>query len=494
MDLLGLAAQQRAHETPARLAVWTPQGALTFAQLQACTQDLAHALRRAGIQPSRAVAVALPNGVSFVPCLLALRRLGLPVALVSPLYQDTELRAIFEGARPQALLTTPALARRLAASLAATHVEEIAVGESAPAVALVFAGTPEGAMLPTLDDAALIKFSSGSTGIPKGIVLTDGNLAAEGHNIVQTMALAADDRILATVSLAHSYGFDLGVLAMLFSGAALVLPDFFVPRRIVSDLREHQISVFLGVPDLYRRWLDAAPAEPPPPLTRLRYLLSCTAPLDASLISDFHARCGGLICQHYGSSETGAVALHDPVEVLAYPHAVGRAMHNVDLRIVTGSGGLAVCGEVGEVVVTSQAVARRYLMGGPAEDAFLAGAFRTGDLGALDVAGRLALHGRLGDIINIGGMKVSPAEVRTTLERHPAVREAAVIAAWSADGAPQVWAAVTLRNATTAAELRVYCYSQLAAYKVPQRIEIRGDLPRGATGKTRLRPTDFSPT
>ena len=127
-------------------------------------------------------------------------------------------------------------------------------------------------------DHALIKFTSGSTGVPKGIALSVRNVLAEAQNIVATLGLTADDRVLAPVPLVHSYGFDLGILPMLFSGVSLVVRDNFVPRRLLADLAQKETTVFLGVPNMYRTLVDI-PVSSKPDLTHVRYLLSCTAPL-----------------------------------------------------------------------------------------------------------------------------------------------------------------------------------------------------------------------
>jgi long-chain acyl-CoA synthetase len=331
-----------------------------------------------------------------------------------------------------------------------------------------------------VDDEALLKFSSGSTAEPKGIALTAGNVLAEAETVTATLGVAPGDTVLAGVPLFHSYGFDLGVLPTLVAGSTLVLEDAFVPRRTLASLAG--ATAFLGVPAQYRAFLDTR-LDSPPDLAGVRWLLSCTAPLAPETVIAFAERFRAPICQHYGSSETGAVTTHVPDEVLARPASVGRVMGGVELAL-----------DDGEVVVRSDAVARRYVLGAPPAPSPLGeGTFRTGDLGSLDSDGFLTLHGRRDALINVGGLKVSPAEVAATLERHPAVREAAVLGVPDGRGEEVVFAAVALGGPVDETELLTFCRSSLAEYKVPRRIEIRDELPRTAAGKVRLRLEDLDP-
>ena len=234
---------------------------------------------------------------------------------MSPMNGPIELRAVAEKAPPVAFLVAGSLAERWAPVLDA-HVVALDADIAGERFALL---TTEGTRATNPHpDAALIKFTSGSTGEPKGVALTAANVLAEAVSVAGTLGLSPDDTILAPVPLCHSYGFDLGGLAMLQSGASLTLPDAFIGRRAIADLADGGCSVFLGVPAMFRLMLEA-PARHQGDLGSARYLLSCTAPLSPALISAFHARFGAVICQHYGSSEAGAVTTHIPARVLDKP-------------------------------------------------------------------------------------------------------------------------------------------------------------------------------
>ncbi len=477
-----------------RLALSTTRGEMTFRDLFVTAEKVAAALGRSGVHEGSVMGLVLPNSLAFVPAFLALCKLDATVAMISPKYGAGELHAIRNGVRPDGFLTTTALATAPpyngcgsgAAVIGAAAGEELALVVSPP-------GAEAPPTTGVLEDTAVIKFSSGSTGVPKGIALTAANLMAEARNVAATLALTPEDRILAGVPLFHSYGFDLGVLAMLVSGTPLLLRESFVPRRVLADLSAQRVTVFLGVPAIYRTLVDT-PLASVPDLFHVRYLMSCTAPLSPELISAFHQRFRVPICQHYGSSETGGVTTHVPAEVLRRPTSVGLPMNGVEVEVVNEKGEALAPGMEGEVVVRSAAVARGYLMGMPVGDSpFRRGAYWTGDLGVIDDEGFLHLRGRRDTIINVGGLKVSPQEVVQVLEAFPAVREAAVVGLRNAMGEELVYAVVTLRGVATEAEILAFCRTRLADYKVPRRIEIRAEMPRTPSGKITLRPEHISP-
>jgi len=476
VDRLDAAGERPAIASAGR--VWTA------AELRRAADTLARGLLHAGVREGAVVAVSVENSFSLVAAVLALWRVAATVALVPPGYGTKERAEIESGVRPEAWLMSASAVASAGADLGAPHRIE-----HAPPLDVELRLIPR-ATRATSTAGALIKFSSGSTGMPKGILLTGENVMAEADNVVGTLGLGPGDRILAPVSLSHSYGFDLGVLGALFSGAALHIAPPFVPRRFLGEAAAAGITHVLGVPPLYRALVHGGEAWPD--LRCVRYFLSCTARLPADVVIAFHDRFGQPICQHYGASEVGAATTHDPARVLDHPESVGRPMRGVDVRIVRSSGAPSAPGESGEVVVRSGAVARGYVMGAPKRSPFRDGAFHMGDVGWLN-DGFLTIVGRLDNLINVGGLKVSPEEVVQVLERHPAVGEAAVSGAPTPSGEEVVYAAVTLLGPATEAELLGFCRRHLAEHKVPRRVELVDQLPRGPTGKIQLRPESGLP-
>jgi acyl-CoA synthetase (AMP-forming)/AMP-acid ligase II len=464
-----------------RIAVESAGAELTFDAMWSEAERLASRLLAAGVEEGSVAGLALGNTPRFLTAFLALCRLDATVALLPPQYSRGELEAIARGIGLGSIVVETERAHEVGAGL---PLAQSAVVDGLEL--LVLAGAA-GAKQPE----ALLKFSSGSTAEPKGVALTAANLLAEAETVCATLDIGPGDRVLAGVPLFHSYGFDLGVLPALYAGTTLVLEDVFVPRRTLTALSEAGVTAFLGVPAHYRAFLETRVASPPE-LGAVRWLLSCTAPLPPDLVGAFFDRFGVPICQHYGSSETGAATLHVPSEVLRRPASVGRAMKGVSVAVVDDEGN-DLPGDEGEVVVESGAVAGRYVLGAPRERSPLRnGSFRTGDLGRIDADGFLSLAGRRDSMINVGGLKVSPLEVATVLERHPAVREAAVLGVPGGRDEEVVYAAVALAESVDEPELLAFCRKSLAEYKVPRRIEIRDALPRTPAGKVRLKPEDLS--
>jgi len=483
------------------MALHTGSGSLTYGELFALSDSLARFLAARGVFDSDVVALTLPNTLAFVPSVLALVQLNVTIALLSPKYGQNELMAIGRGIRPNFLLSGAAFARDFGRYLGVKKSEPVGgfpVLEELELTPLQHSDDAAGSVqysssAASIDHPALIKFTSGSTSEPKAIALSAANILAETATIIDSLHYAPGDRLLGSVPLCHSYGFDLGVLGAVGSGATLVVQDSFVPRRVLTDLSTLGITIFLGVPSMYRFLADIAWTTPPN-LSRIRYLLSCTAPLAPDLITAFHGRYGIPITQHYGTSETGAISTHLPAEVLSRPESVGVAMSNVAVDIVDEDGRSLRAGTEGEIVVTSRAVARGYVMGQPGGlSPFRKEAcYWTGDRGTMDGDGFIYVRGRVDDLINVGGFKVSPSEVTRVLQSDARVREAAVVGVKDSMGEISVYAAVTLRQMVTETELLSFCRARLADYKVPRRIRICDELPRGPSGKIRVRPEDVT--
>jgi long-chain acyl-CoA synthetase len=489
------AFRQRALRHPDKTVVEADGQSLTFRQLLSASEEAAGTLQQSGVRSGSVVGLLLPNCSAFLPLFLAACKASAATALFPVQLGALELRTILESIPIHSLLTVAGQVDRLAGQLHIREEKPLATSHFGDSVRQIFPCMEVAKIVTVPADTAqdlaphsaavVYKFTSGSTGKPKGVALSAANLLAEAENVVSTLELTSKDRIFAPVPLAHSYGFDLGVLAALASGATLVLHSAFVPRRALAELI-NGATVFLGVPSMYRAMLETR-LETQPDLGRVRYLLSCTAPLNPEVIGAFHERFRAPICQHYGSSEAGAVANHVNSEVMRRPTSVGRAMNNVEVRIVDEQGQPVSAGIEGHVVVRSPAVARGYVLGAPSGPSPLRnGEFRMGDFGVLDVDGFLEVRGRSDQMINVGGLKVWPEEIMRTLESHPAVHEAVVFGVRDSNGEYWVGAAVAVSDGVDEAQLQSFCQARLAPFKVPRRIEIRRELRRGPTGKAIL--------
>ena len=333
------------------------------------------------------------------------------------------------------------------------------------------------AELPIADAPApgIILYTSGSTGQPKGALLSHAALAVANESWAgPVMALAPDDRVLAALPLAHSFGLNGALLAPLLAGVTVVLQERFSPEATLKAIVQHRVTVFPGVATMFARILES-PALAGADVSSLRLAVSGAAPCPWPLASEWRRRTGVRIVRGYGMTELFRPISYLAAEPTDLPDSIGRAVPGVELRLVAD-----------ELWIRSPAAMDGYLRAPEETAAVLDGGwFKTGDLATISPEGFVSIVGRKRELILRGGYSVVPGEVEATLLGHPAVAEAAVVGIAHAELGEEVAAFVTLRSRAAADpdELIAYCRARLAGYKYPRRITIVGELPKSATGK-----------
>lgn len=484
--LLDLISSSPAEHT----AIVVPEQSLriSYGELRCQVQDLADALAGLGLGRGDRVGMALPNGLPTIVSFLAASMAG-TAAPLNPGYKEDEFRFFLEDTNAKVLLLPPEGAEE-ARRAAGDRVPIVTVDMDAGGVVRLATTTPSRAFAPpSVDDVALILHTSGSTGRPKRVPLSHANLSISAQNVARSYALSPRDVSLCVMPLFHVHGLVASTLATLASGGTVVVPGKFSPLSFWRVARDYGVTWYSAVPTIHQLLLARAEAgKRPAGSEHLRFIRSCSASLPPQVMHDLEAAFGAPVLEAYGMTEAAHQMASNPLPPGArLPGSVGRGT-DVRVSIMDDNGKHLPPGERGEVVIQGPNVIRGYENNPEANaTSFVDGWFRTGDQGVLDENGYLTLVGRLKELINRGGEKISPREIDEVLLEHPAIAEAVCFGVPHKTWGEEVAAAVVLRNPATEADLLAYCKERLADFKRPKQIHITDTIPRTATGKIQRR-------
>jgi acyl-CoA synthetase (AMP-forming)/AMP-acid ligase II len=462
---------------------------ITYQGLREQVEAVAADLAALGIERGDRVGIALPNGLPTIVCFLAASMAG-TAAPLNPAYREEEFRFYLEDTAARLVLLPPSGAEE-ARRAAGDRVPVVSVDMDA-AGTVRLSDAPKGRSFtpPAVDDTALVLHTSGSTGRPKRVPLAHANLSISARNVANTYGLTPDDVALCVMPLFHVHGLVASTLATLATGGTVVVPSKFNPLSFWRVVRDYQVTWYSAVPTLHQLLLARVePGSPKPPGAEgLRFIRSCSASLAPQVMHDLEAAFGAPVLEAYGMTEAAHQMSSNPLPPSARkPGSVGPGT-GVGISIMNGEGQHLKTGERGEVVIKGPNVIQGYENNPEANaTSFVDGWFRTGDQGFLDGDGYLTLVGRLKELINRGGEKISPREIDEVLLTHPSVAEAVAFGVSHPTWGEEVAAAVVLRNPVSESDLLAYCKERLADFKRPKQIHITDVIPRTATGKIQRR-------
>ncbi len=484
-----------ADDAPALLG--RQNGALTHAGLRALCRQTATVLAGRGIGRGNRVAIVLPNGAEMAACFVAMAGCT-TTAPLNPAYRADEFRFYLEDLRADALVIARDMdspARRVAAELS-LPVIDLAPDPAGPAGAFVLSGsrriaTNEGKAADTTapgpDDIALILHTSGTTSRPKIVPLTQRNIAASARNIAHTLALTPADRCLNIMPLFHIHGLIGAVLSSLAAGGSVWCTPGFNALRFFGWLKTAAPTWYSAVPTMHQAILaradrNRAAAEG----AGLRFIRSSSSSLPPQVMAALEETFGCPVIESYGMTEAAHQMASNPLPPAARKAGTVGPAAGPEIAVLDTANRPLPAGSTGEVCIRGANVTPGYEANPEANAAAFAGGwFHTGDQGMLDGEGYLTITGRLKEIINRGGEKVSPREVDEVLLDHPAVAQAVTFALPHDRLGEEVAAAIVPAGDAEVDEraLRNFVAERLADFKVPRRIVVLEELPRGATGK-----------
>ena len=486
--LLGLLASNPADQT----AIVLPEQNLRISYGSLCDQvkGVAEALAAHGIRRGDRVGMALPNGLPTIVAFLAASEAG-TAAPLNPSYREEEFRFYLEDTSAKVLLLPPTGADDARRAAAACNVPVLAVDLEPDGRVTVGSAGRKPYDAPGVDDVALILHTSGSTGRPKRVPLSHANLSISSRNVAGTYDLSPSDVSLCVMPLFHVHGLVASTLATLATGGTVVVPAKFSPLSFWRIARDTGATWYSAVPTIHQLLLARAEkGSRPAGSEKLRYIRSCSAALPPPVMHGLEEAFGAPVLEAYGMTEAAHQMASNPLPPRdRKPGSVGPGT-NVGISIRDGKGNVLPAGERGEVCISGPNVVKGYENNPEANaTAFFGEWFRTGDQGMLDEQGYLSLTGRLKEMINRGGEKISPREIDEVLLGHPAIAEAVAFGQSHPTWGEEVAAAVTLKEGASAkeADILAFCKERMADFKRPKQIFITEAIPRTATGKIQRR-------
>jgi oxalate---CoA ligase len=467
---------------------------ISYGELRQQVKDVAEALAAFGITRGDRVGMALPNGLPTIVCFLAASMAG-TAAPLNPGYKEDEFRFFLDDTNAKVLLLPPGGApgtpgnddaRRAAGDVPIVEVDMDASGR----VTLTGIRDRRPVATPDIDDVALILHTSGSTGRPKRVPLSHANLSISAQNVARHYQLSADDVSMCVMPLFHVHGLVASTLATLATGGTVVVPSKFNPLSFWRVAGDVGATWYSAVPTIHQLLLARVkPGDSKPPgAEKLRFIRSCSASLPPQTMHDLESAFGAPVLEAYGMTEAAHQMASNPLPPSRrQPGSVGPGT-SVGISIRDDQGRELAAGERGEVCIKGPNVITGY-ENNPEANAtgFFGEWFRTGDQGTLDEDGYLTLVGRLKELINRGGEKISPREIDEVLLTHPQIAEAVCFGVPHPTWGEEVAAAVVLREPVPEADLQAFCRERLADYKRPKQIHITETIPRTATGKIQRR-------
>jgi long-chain acyl-CoA synthetase len=460
---------------------------LSYSMLDEGSARVAALLKSKGLEPGDRVGLMMPNVPYFPAIYFGILRAGGIVVPMNVLLKKREVGFYLEDPGAKLVFAWADFAEAAEAGAADAGAEAILVKPGDFEKLLAEQEPVRDVAEKTGDDTAVILYTSGTTGKPKGAELTHSNLYKNSKGVFEKLGeMSADDVLLGALPLFHSFGQTCTMNSAVSVGATVTMLPRFDPDKALQIIQRDRVTLFQGVPTMYNAMLHSDSCESADCST-LRICMSGGAAMPAELMRAFEEKFGCIILEGYGLSETSPVASFNHPDRERKPGSIGTPIEGVEMQVWDDDGNELPQGEVGEIVIRGHNIMKGYWNRPEANEEAIteAGWFRTGDMATVDEDGYFFIVDRKKDLIIRGGYNVYPREVEEVLYEHPAIQEAAVVGVPHDELGEEVGAAVVLKRGESldADELKSYVKEQVAAYKYPRRIWFVDELPKGPTGK-----------
>jgi long-chain acyl-CoA synthetase len=472
-------------EDPDHIAVKLDDAELSYKLLDGSTAHMVGLLRDHGVKPGDRVGIMLPNVPYFPVCYYGILRAGAIVVPMNVLLKKREVGYYLTDPGAKLLIASDVFAEAAQTGAEEAGAECLLVkpGEFENQVGAAEAVT---AVADTGDgDTAVILYTSGTTGQPKGAELSNANLARNAQASSGLFGLGSDAVVLGALPLFHTFGQTCSMNATLSEGGTLTLIPRFDPAKALEIIQRDGVNVFQGVPTMYGAMLHLDNRDDYD-VSSLKVCASGGSAMPVELMRGFEEAFGCKVLEGYGLSESSPVASFNHPDRERKPGSIGTPIEGVEMKIVDDDGNEVDQGEIGEIVIKGHNVMNGYWQREDATaETIVDGWLHTGDIGKVDEDGYFFIVDRKKEMIIRGGYNVYPREIEEVLYEHPDVREAAVLGIPSDEYGEEVAAAVALKDgaSTSPDELRSYVKEQVAGYKYPRKVWLVDELPKGPTGK-----------
>jgi long-chain acyl-CoA synthetase len=475
-----------AERTPEAAAVRLGEVRLSYGDLDQRSARLAALLREKGLEQGDRVGVMLPNVLEFPIAYYGVLRAGGVVVPMNVLLKQREISFYLEDSGAKLLLAWHGFAEEARAGATEAGAELIEVEPSGFAAMLEGLEPAPGLAETAEDDTAVILYTSGTTGKPKGAELTHANLMRNADVSSRTTCeIGAGDIVLGALPLFHSFGQTVAMNASLSVGACLTLVPKFDPGEALETMQRDRVTHFYGVPTMFGALLHH-PERESFDTSSLRTCITGGASMPVEVLRGFEEAFEAVVLEGYGLSETSPVACSNHPDRERKPGSIGTPIEGVEMQVVDEDDNPVSQGEVGEIVIRGHNIMKGYWQRPDATaEAMRSGWFHSGDMARTDEDGYFYIVDRKKDLIIRGGYNVYPREVEEVLYEHPKIREAAVVGIPHDEWGEEIGAAVVLHEGEELApeEVSAYVKDRIAAYKYPRAVWFLDDLPKGPTGK-----------